>query len=179
MKTFARARRAGTPQVKPARARHTAGTAAVLGAVVALAAACGSQAAPVNPGGPDRVASKPPTSLTIKVAVARGVTPRQWTLTCGPAGDGGSHPHPAAACAALDRARNPFAPVPHNVMCSMIYGGPQTASITGTWKGERVAATYSRVNGCQTARWNKIWQVLGTVNPGGPMIPASGGPPSG
>ena len=179
MKTFARARCAGPGRPGPVRPRHPAGTAAVVGAVVALAAACGSQVVSVNSGVPARPFPKPSVSLTIKVAAARGVTPQKWTLTCGAAGDGGSHPHPATACASLDRARNPFAPVPHNVMCSMIYGGPQTASITGNWKGKPVAATYSRVNGCQTARWNKIWQVLSTVNPGGPMIPASGGPPSG
>ena len=46
--------------------------------------------------------------------------------------------------------------------------------ITGTWHGTRVAATYSRVNGCQVQRWDKIGKVLGPINPGGPMIPAPG-----
>jgi Subtilisin inhibitor-like len=168
MRTFAR----------PPDVRRKAGVAAVLGAAVALAAACGSQAAPGNASGPGSAGSRPASSLTITVAAAQGATPRHWTLTCGPGGDGGTHPRPTVACAMLTRAKDPFAPVPRGVMCPMIYGGPQAASIRGIWDGKRVATTYSRVNGCQTARWNKIWKVLGRINPGGPMIPA-GGTPSG
>jgi len=169
MKTFA----------PSAEVRQKAGVAVVFGAVVALAAACGSQAGAGHAAGGGSGASKPASSLTISVAAARGATPRHWTLTCGPAGDGGTHPRPAIACTTLARARAPFAPVRRGVMCSMVYGGPQTASITGTWQGKPVAATYSRDNGCQTARWNKISKVLGQINPGGPMIPAPGGTPSG
>jgi Subtilisin inhibitor-like len=162
----------------PAPVRHKAGVAAVLGGVVVLAAACGSQTVAGNAAGPGSAAAKPASALTVSVTAAPGATPRRWTLTCGPAGDGGTHPQPAVACAALARARHPFAPVPAGVMCSMIAGGPQTASITGTWNGKRVAAAYSLANGCQIARWDRIWKVLGQVNPGGPMIPAPGSPPS-
>jgi Subtilisin inhibitor-like len=173
MKTFA----------PPAGVRHKAGVAAVLGAVAALAAACGSQSAAGHGGTAGSGAPKPTSSLTISVVAARGATPRHWTLTCGPARDGGTHPHPAIACVTLTRARAPFAPVPRGVMCSMIYGGPQTAAISGTWHGRPVAATYSRENGCQVARWNKIAAVLGQINPGGinpggPMVRASAGPPT-
>ena len=162
MKTFA----------PPADVRHKAGVAAVIGAVVALAAACGSQSSPQSTG----VGVPATSSLMISVAAHRGATPQRWTLSCWPGGSGGSHPQPAAACATLTHAKDPFAPVPHGVMCSMIDSGPQTASITGIWDGKRVAATYSRSDGCQTARWNKIGKVLGQVNPGGPMIPAGGSP---
>ena len=82
-----------------------------------------------------------------------------WTLTCDPAG--GTLAHPAAACAALARVSDPFAPVQHGVMCSMIYGGPQTATIDGTWHGKQIHATFSRVDGCQTARWSRIAPVFG------------------
>jgi hypothetical protein len=174
MKTFAPPAGAG----HPAAVWHKAGVAAVLGGVVVLAAACGSQAAAGHAAGPGSAAAKPASALTISVTAAPGATPRRWTLTCGPRGDGGSHPRPAVTCATLASVKAPFAPVPRGVMCSMVYGGPQTASITGTWHGKPVAATYSRDNGCQTARWNKIWKVLDQVNPGGPMIPASGSPPS-
>ena len=161
---------------QPASALHKAGVTAVLGAVVALAAACGSQTAASQAAG--AAAAEPASSLAISVTAAPGATPRHWTLTCGPGGDGGTHPQPAVACATLARAQAPFAPVRTGIMCSMIYGGPQTAAITGTWDGKRVAADYSMANGCQIARWNKIWKVLDQVNPGGPMIPASGSPPS-
>jgi Subtilisin inhibitor-like len=150
--------------------RHKAGVAAVTGAVVALAA-CASQS--VNPGGPE--AKAPVSALTISVAAAHGATPHTWTLTCSPAG--GTHPHPRTACATLSSLKDPFAPVPPHTMCTMIFSGPQTASITGTWDGKRVSASYARDNGCQTARWDKLAPVLGGVDPGGPMIPASGGTP--
>lgn len=148
--------------------------AAMIGGVAALATACGSQAATANAGTPAKPAT---SSLVIKVAADHGGTPHRWTLTCGPAG--GSHPDAKAACAALAKVRHPFAPVEAGVMCPMIASGPQTATISGTWQGQKVSANYSRVNGCQTARWNKLEEVLGQVNPGGPMIPASGSPPSG
>jgi hypothetical protein len=156
-----------------ATARRGAAVAAVIGGVAALAAACGSQPATGHTG----TSAKPASSLVISVAADHGATPRRWTLTCGP--DGGTHPGAQAACAALASLSHPFAPPAAGVMCPMAAGGPQTATITGTWHGQKVSASYSRVNGCQTARWNKLEKVLGQVNPGGPMIPASGSPAAG
>ena len=156
------------------KARRKAGVAAVIGAVAVLAACSGQ--GPSDPGSvtaPETPATV--SALTISVAAAHGATPRRWTLTCSPAG--GTHPHPRAACATLSSLKDPFAPVPPHTMCTMIFSGPQTASITGTWDGKRVSASYARDNGCQTARWDKLAPVLGGVNPGGPMIPASGGTP--
>jgi hypothetical protein len=158
--------------------RHKARVAAVLGAAAALTAACGSQGGASHAAGPGGAASEPASSLIISVAAARGDTPRHWTLTCAPHAAGGTLPHPAAACGALARAKDPFAPVPHGIMCSMIDNGPQTASIKGTWHGMRVASSYSRADSCETARWNKLWKVFSQGNPGGRMIPVSGGSPS-
>jgi hypothetical protein len=146
--------------------RYGLGAAAVIGAVVALAG-CGSQ---LTPGSPVN-ANAPRSSLTITVAAAHGAMPRRWTLTCDPAG--GTHPDPQAACATLSTVKGPFAPVPPHTMCPMIVSGSQVASITGSWDGHRVSASYSRDNGCQTARWEKLGQVLGGIDPGGPMIPAT------
>ena len=39
-------------------------------------------------------------------------------------------------------------------MCTEIYGGPQTATVTGTFRGEPVSAEFSRTNGCEIARWD-------------------------
>ena len=154
--------------------RRRAAVAAVIGAVAALAAACGCQAVTANAGAPTNAV---PSSLVISVAAARGATPHRWTLTCDPVG--GTHPDAQAACAALASAKHPFAPVAGGVMCPMIASGRQTATITGTWHGQKVSARYSRADGCQTDRWNKLEKVLGQVNPGGPMIPASGSPAAG
>jgi Subtilisin inhibitor-like len=158
--------------------RHKARVAAILGALAALTAACGSQGGASHAASTGGAAPKPASSLIVSVAAARGDTPRHWTLTCGPHAAGGTLPHSAAACAALARAKDPFAPAPRGIVCSMIDSGPQTASITGIWRGTRVASAYSRLDSCETARWNKLRTVFSQVNPGGPMIRASGAPPS-
>ena len=156
-----------------ATARRRAAVAAVIGGVAALAAACGSQGTAGSAGSAKPAAS----SLVISVTGDQGSAPHRWTLTCDPTG--GSHPDAQGACAALAGVKHPFAPVAAGIMCPMMAGGPQTATITGTWHGQKVWARYSRANGCQTERWNKLEKVLGQVNPGGPMIPASGSPAAG
>ena len=45
-------------------------------------------------------------------------------------------------------------------MCTQQYGGPETATITGTWQGEPVNSTLSRKNGCEIARWDALKDVL-------------------
>jgi hypothetical protein len=42
----------------------------------------------------------------------------------------------------------------------MIYYGAQTATISGYWQDQPVSAAYSRVDGCQEQRWEKIAPVL-------------------
>lgn len=84
------------------------------------------------------------------------------TLRCHPAG--GSHREAGAACARLDAVtrwgKDTFAPVPKDALCTMQYGGPQTARVTGRWAGRQVDATYARTNGCEIARWNALVPVL-------------------
>lgn len=41
-----------------------------------------------------------------------------------------------------------------------MYGGPQTATIDGLWRGQRVHASYSRTDGCEIARWEALAPVL-------------------
>ena len=133
----------------------SAAVVAVTATMLALAA-CGSQHAAVV-GVPSP--THPPVSLAIEVRPGANASARHWTLTCDPAG--GTLPHPATACAALAGVSDPFAPVRRGIMCPMIYGGPQTATIEGTWHGTSVHATFSRVDGCQTARWSRIGAVFG------------------
>jgi hypothetical protein len=75
------------------------------------------------------------------------------TLTCDP--DGGSHPDPAGACAALAENEDALEPVPGDVACTEIYGGDQVATITGS-----VEASFSRANGCEIDRWDRLKTVL-------------------
>ncbi|MFF3838050.1 SSI family serine proteinase inhibitor [Streptomyces sp. NPDC001930] len=79
-----------------------------------------------------------------------------FELTCHPAG--GTHPAPQAACDRLDElttwGSDPFAPVSPDSMCTMQYGGPATAHVTGTWAGRPVDTSFKRTDGCEIARWD-------------------------
>jgi hypothetical protein len=55
------------------------------------------------------------------------------------------------ACEGLSAKR--LAPVPPDVACSQIYGGPQTARVQGTLEGKPLDARFSRANGCEIERW--------------------------
>ena len=99
-------------------------------------------------------AQPPPTSLRVDVW-PRGTADerRTWKLRCAPAG--GTLPQRAAACRRLLSLADPFAPVPREAVCTMIYGGPARARVTGTFEGRRVWATFTRKDGCQIARWRR------------------------
>ena len=75
-------------------------------------------------------------------------------------------PRPAVACRRL-AAGGPklFAPLPPNVVCTQIYGGPQKARVVGTVAGRRVRATFTRTDGCQISRWQALSPWL--LPPGG------------
>jgi hypothetical protein len=100
----------------------------------------------------------PPASSSLHVTVwpnGQGQAPgRTYTLTCAPAG--GTLPDRAAACAKLMALRAPFAPTPKGVPCTMISGGPREALVTGRFRGAPVRARFSRKNGCEIARWNRV-----------------------
>lgn len=120
--------------------------------VAALAlAACGSD--DEQPAGPGGSAPASGTELTV---VVRPDGPdgkvRRDRLVC--PGD--------ARCAKL-RAKH-FEPVPPDVACTEIYGGPATAKVTGTLDGEPIEAEFARNNGCEIARWDRVEWLLG---PGG------------
>ena len=87
-----------------------------------------------------------------------------WTLRCNPAR--GSLPRPARACARLAAGgAKLFAPLPRNIVCTEIYGGPQRARVVGRVNGRRIWATFARSNGCEIDRWQRISPWL--VPPGG------------
>jgi hypothetical protein len=78
-----------------------------------------------------------------------------WTLRCNPAG--GTLPRPGRACARLAAGGvKLFVPVSPRAICTQIYGGPQLAKVVGTVNGRRVRATFTRSNGCEIARWQRI-----------------------
>jgi Subtilisin inhibitor-like len=95
-----------------------------------------------------------PTQLEISISLGGNESPtRLWTLRC-PAG--GTLPDPARACRRLDALDHPFAPVPKSAACTAIYGGPQIAEVRGTFRGRTINARFTRGNGCEIARWNRV-----------------------
>lgn len=90
-----------------------------------------------------------------------------YELSCHPTA--GDHPDTAGACRALDAntqwGRDAFAPVAPDSVCTMLYGGPATARVTGTWAGRPVDAVYDRGNGCEIARWDRMVPLLPGLGP--------------
>ncbi|MFG2138873.1 SSI family serine proteinase inhibitor [Streptomyces sp. NPDC048650] len=101
----------------------------------------------------------------LTVTVSHSGSPKSdgtFQLRCHPTG--GNHHDAKKACAKLDErtrwGRDPFAPVPQGAKCTMIYGGPVTAHITGTWAGRPVDAQFRRSNGCEIERWRRFEPLL-------------------
>lgn len=136
---------------------------------------CGSKQASDDPGSAkspgvgighatDTVSPEAETRLQISVKASEQAPAKEWTLTCDPAG--GTLPEADKACAALGKAKADwYAPVPTDQACTMIYGGPEQASVKGVWQGKPIGATFKRTNGCELARWNAVGALFGKVAP--------------
>ena len=135
-------------------ARESVGPLARRGLLLSLlvAAGCGS-----GTGGGD--AAEPPAQPRYDLQITywpegKDGQSRTATLTCDP--NGGTHPDPAKACAALDAHPEALHPVPGDMACTQIYGGEQVALI----EGDGVHAVLNRSNGCEIERWNALAPVL-------------------
>ncbi|MFD7663240.1 SSI family serine proteinase inhibitor [Streptomyces sp. NPDC059788] len=148
----------------------TAATAAT--AALALAAPAATSApADVQVGAPSEAAPLPLLSrssdhLTITVSDSgKAATNGTHELYCHPAR--GTHVDARGACDKLDGmtrwGKDLFAGVPKDSKCTMQYGGPATARITGTWAGRTVNAQFKRTNGCEIGRWDRFVPVLPRV----------------
>lgn len=134
-------------------------------ALVAVATGCAtSPAGGAAPGKGSSTPNPPADQLVVEIHPGGGSPPVTYRLSCGPPMSG-NHPAGAAACAHLNAMAHPFAPLPTGQMCSQIYSGPQTAHVTGRWKGAAVDLRLSRVDGCRTGQWNSL----------GPLLPGPAG----
>jgi len=122
---------------------------AVCAVGLSLVGAPGAVAAAAEPGVGDRLA------VTVDDGAGHAA---MYELECHPAG--GTHPDVLGACDRLDALGGPVGPAPRGQMCTMIYGGPETATVVGSWAGAEVDTRYSRTNGCETARWRDMAPVL-------------------
>ncbi len=99
-------------------------------------------------------ASSPTADLQISVSIRGSEAPtKSWTLHCPP---GGTLPDAADACRKLGQIDDPFAPVPEGTACTQIYGGPEIADVSGTFKGQTINTQFSRGDGCELDRWKRV-----------------------
>jgi Subtilisin inhibitor-like len=84
--------------------------------------------------------------------------PTVYTLTCLP--DGGTLPSPAKACQTLAQTPYVFEPPPTDQMCTEQYGGPAVAEMEGRFQDIAIDAQFSRINGCEIARWDRAGALL-------------------
>jgi hypothetical protein len=118
-------------------------------------------AGPVGPFGPngDEAAGAGPVTGDDHLAVtydAGDSRPHTYTVDCGQS----ERAADAARCDRLRQIGGPLPAVRGDQLCSMIYGGPQTASVTGVWNGRPRTETYRRTNGCEVARWSGMVPAL-------------------
>jgi hypothetical protein len=93
--------------------------------------------------------------LTVVYDPGDGTDQETFGLRCAAQGTviEADHPAPDDACAGLATADDPFAEVPQDSACTMIFGGPDTAVVTGTYRDGPVDTTFSLQNGCEIQRW--------------------------
>lgn len=105
--------------------------------------------------------------LAIMIKPSETGTPANFTLVCvdGVPAAESQHPDAAAACLALkgNAAILSPAPRPTDQACTMQYGGPQLATVTGVVDGQPVETNFSLRDGCEIATWNAAKDVLGTT----------------
>ncbi|WP_319951652.1 SSI family serine proteinase inhibitor [Paenarthrobacter sp. PAE-2] len=103
--------------------------------------------------------------LSITFLASADAAPKNYTLVCQggvPAAES-NHPTAAAACEVLKNypgLLNPAA-VKTDQACTMQFGGPETATVTGAVDGTEVDAKFSRTDGCQIALWDAASSILG------------------
>jgi hypothetical protein len=126
---------------------------AVLLIGLTLLAGCGSddeQAAAPSPSGGSLAELK----VTVDEDGDGSAAQKTADVRCDAAGD-------SKACAAVGGMKAAaFEPTPGDIACTEQYGGPETATVKGTLRGETIDATFSRTNGCEISRWNAAADLL-------------------
>ncbi|WP_051476821.1 SSI family serine proteinase inhibitor [Arthrobacter sp. Br18] len=122
-----------------------------------------STPSPADPSAPGAQAS---TLLTVEIRQSDTAEPVRYVLECSSAtpGPNTTLPNAEEACATVASLGASFfnALPDRNVACTQQYGGPQTASITGTVDGTQILASFALTDGCEISRWNAVRSILGT-----------------
>ena len=128
---------------------------------LALLAACGgtTDAGGAPASGSAAASSSPADELVVELVAEQGGAAQTYRLSCDPQ-PAGDLPDPAAACTQLAGQSDPFAALPADTICTQLFGGPQTAQVTGRWAGEPVDLQLSRTDGCRIAQWDRLGALL-------------------
>jgi hypothetical protein len=118
-------------------------------ALALLATSCGEGEMAGEPAAPETS-----IEVTLWPSGREGGPPRTAVLTCDP--PGGSHERAEEACTALTEQEDALAPVAGNIACTQIFGGPEEARVAGVVRGRTVDARFSRNNGCEIDRWDRL-----------------------
>lgn len=137
---------------------------AVVALVLALAGCSGDEGGPGGEGA-ESVDAGPPVRLAVVFEAGRGARTVESTLTC----DGGEAVASGAiadrgedaACARVREIADLLLAEPDpDRICTSIFGGPQTARVSGTIGDERVERAFSRENGCAISDWDAAVPLL-------------------
>ena len=124
-------------------------------AALAIAAGCGDDEA--EPGG--AAGGESELLLTLDADGPGGKKLETKTVRCPGDAD--------AVCGELaDLSTDDLEPVPDNVACTEIYGGPDVLTVEGLLEGDEVRAEFTRANGCEIERFDRWVPLLQEVFPG-------------
>jgi hypothetical protein len=121
---------------------------------LALLAGCGSDDEAEAPTPAQASGALADLTLTVDGDGTGSQPPKEVEIRCEEAQD-------SALCtdvAELDAEQ--FEPTPPMTACTQQYGGPETARVTGTFRGEQIDAEFSREQGCEITRWEAVIPVL-------------------
>lgn len=120
-----------------------------------------------------RSAGRVGTWLDIDAQVTRdgGLVTRRATLSCragGASATGALAGRAEQACDAVVANRDILVTTTNQQICTMIYGGPEVARITGYSEDRRISRQVTRSDGCGISDWDLLVDLLGdpTDTPG-------------
>jgi hypothetical protein len=133
--------------------------AAVVAALCLAGCGSGSDDRADRSGEGKREGGGAPTELEVSVRPEGPRGPSKLTrISCDAVGKGAS----GARCRGLEGLeRADLAAVPARRACTQVYGGPATATVSGTLRGEPVSARFNLRDGCEIARWRRNAELLG------------------
>jgi hypothetical protein len=127
--------------------------AAAMCTLALAAAGCGD--GDDEPGGDPGVVAR----LEVVVRSAEGKAPmRRVQVECEALGADAS----STTCRRLGGLTGEdLAPVPEDMACAQVYGGPAVATVEGTLSGEPVSARFKLTDSCEIERWRRNRALLG------------------